>query len=73
MTTDTLNQPGARDETTPLMRVENLKMHFPIHAGIFRRQVGTIKAVDGITFDIKRGETLGLSGRAVAASPPPGG
>ena len=47
-----------------LIRVEDLKMHFPINAGVFRRQVGSIKAVDGITFDIKRGETLGLVGES---------
>jgi len=64
MTTDIMDASDARADTTPLMRVENLKMHFPIHAGIFRRQVGTIKAVDGITFDIKRGETLGLVGES---------
>ncbi len=48
----------------PLLQVENLKMHFPIYAGILRRQVGTIKAVDGISFDIRRGETLGLVGES---------
>ena len=48
----------------PLLQVEDLKMHFPIYAGIFRRQVGTIKAVDGINFDIRQGETLGLVGES---------
>jgi oligopeptide transport system ATP-binding protein len=62
MTTDTANSVPA--DEMPLIRVENLKMHFPVHAGILRRQVGTIKAVDGITFDIKRGETLGLVGES---------
>ncbi len=47
-----------------LLHVENLKMYFPIYAGVFRRQVGTIKAVDGISFDIHRGETLGLVGES---------
>jgi oligopeptide transport system ATP-binding protein len=48
----------------PLLQVENLKKHFPIHRGVLRRQVGTVKAVDGISFDIQRGETLGLVGES---------
>ncbi len=48
-----------------LLRVNNLKMHFPITRGIIlQRQVGSIKAVDGITFDLMRGETLGLVGES---------
>jgi oligopeptide/dipeptide ABC transporter ATP-binding protein len=48
-----------------LIQVRNLKMHFPITRGIlFQRKVGAIKAVDGISFDIKRGETLGLVGES---------
>jgi len=48
----------------PLVRVEDLAMHFPVYKGVFRRQVGTIKAVDGVNFDIQRGETLGLVGES---------
>ncbi|MGC1261025.1 MAG: ATP-binding cassette domain-containing protein, partial [Jannaschia helgolandensis] len=50
--------------TRPLVEVRNLKMHFPIHAGILRRQVGAVKAVDGVSFDIVEGETLGLVGES---------
>jgi oligopeptide transport system ATP-binding protein len=48
-----------------LVKVRDLKMHFPITQGIIiQRKVGAIKAVDGITFDIMRGETLGLVGES---------
>ena len=47
-----------------LLKVDGLVKHFPITRGIFRRQVGTVKAVDGISFEIKRRETLGLVGES---------
>jgi oligopeptide transport system ATP-binding protein len=49
----------------PLVVVDDLKKHFPITKGIIvQRQVGTVRAVDGISFDIQRGETFGLVGES---------
>jgi len=47
-----------------LVRVEDLKVHFPIRAGLLNRTVGAVKAVDGVSFDIMKGETLGLVGES---------
>jgi oligopeptide transport system ATP-binding protein len=47
-----------------LVRVDDLFVHFPIYRGLIRRQIGAVRAVDGISFDIKRGETLGLVGES---------
>ena len=47
-----------------ILKVEDLKMHFPIYRGVFQRQVGAVHAVDGISFNVFRGETLGLVGES---------
>jgi peptide/nickel transport system ATP-binding protein len=53
---------GTNDE---LVRVEDLKVYFPIRSGIvFDRHIGDVKAVDGVSFSIKKGETLGLVGES---------
>jgi oligopeptide/dipeptide ABC transporter ATP-binding protein len=46
------------------MDVRNLKTYYPVHGGIMRRRVGWVKAVDDVSFAIKRGETLGLVGES---------
>jgi peptide/nickel transport system ATP-binding protein/oligopeptide transport system ATP-binding protein len=47
-----------------LLEVKNLKVHFPIFGGLFQRKVGHVKAVDGISFNVYRGETLGVVGES---------
>ena len=62
-----------RTETSPetngrsgdfLLQTKDLKMHFPIRAGVLQRTVGHVKAVDGVDLSVRRGETLGLVGES---------
>ncbi|MFX1279739.1 MAG: ABC transporter ATP-binding protein [Promethearchaeota archaeon] len=48
----------------PLLKVKNLKVYYPLLGGILKRQIGAVKAVDGISFNIRTGETLGLVGES---------
>jgi oligopeptide transport system ATP-binding protein len=52
------------EDNNVLVRVEDLKMHFPIYRGVIQRQVGAVRAVDGVSFNIHKGETLGLVGES---------
>lgn len=51
-------------QRSTLLEVKNLKMHFPIEQGFLRKTVGHVRAVDGISFFIREGETLGLVGES---------
>ena len=55
---------GAGGADSPFVRVRDLSMHFPVTAGVFRHVVGHVRAVDGVSFHIERGETLGLVGES---------
>jgi oligopeptide transport system ATP-binding protein len=56
---------GANATGAPLLEVKDLVMHFPLTQGIFfQKKVGAVRAVDGVSFNIQRGETLGLVGES---------
>jgi peptide/nickel transport system ATP-binding protein/oligopeptide transport system ATP-binding protein len=52
------------DAATPLVEVRDLVKHFPIRGGVLQRTVGLVQAVDGVSFDVAHGETLGLVGES---------
>ncbi len=55
---------ASSDEREVLLKVEGLVKHFPIKKGLLQRQVGAVKAVDGIDFEVRKGETLGVVGES---------
>jgi len=62
-------EPRGRPEPVPpdapvVLEAEQIKVHFPIRRGLFRRQVGEVRAVDGVSLDLREGETLGLVGES---------
>lgn len=57
-------QKNDRNEEKPILEVKNLKVYFPVTKGLIRSKVGEVKAVDDVSFQLKKGETLGLVGES---------
>jgi len=61
---DTQEGNTSGDPLAPVLQVRDLKMHFPLRAGLLKRIAGFVYAVDGVNFHINQGETLGLVGES---------
>ncbi|MDX3576920.1 MULTISPECIES: dipeptide ABC transporter ATP-binding protein [unclassified Streptomyces] len=57
-------QASSPEDREVLLKVQGLQKHFPIRKGVLQRQVGAVKAVDGIDFEVRKGETLGVVGES---------
>lgn len=64
MSVNTDKRPGGLPELKNIMEVKDLKMHFAVTKGILKRRVGSVKAVDGVSFSVRRGQTLGIVGES---------
>jgi len=62
--TDTESREETPAETDYLISVTDLAKHFPIKDGAIQRVVGQVRAVDGVSFNVKRGETVGVVGES---------
>jgi microcin C transport system ATP-binding protein len=65
LSTEPKGKPGERDPDAPVvMSADDVKVHFPIKRGVFRRTVGHIKAVDGVSLELRSGHTVGIVGES---------
>ena len=58
------NAPPRDPSAHPVVAVDNMRVHFPIRAGLFRREVGAVKAVDGVSLSVRQGQTVGVVGES---------
>ena len=76
MSSATINQPSSGSAAAsgqPVLKVTDLRKYFPIRSRILKRTVGNVQAVDGVSFEVNTGETLGLVGESGCGSPRPDG